>query len=184
MECDDDYGGGWLFHHQHEKLTGVKCNMETKRYDTERNYANHVQYDDWRTITINRYLVNLVRDLQRIVRFGARMDLHACVRLFLPQEDKEEEGFEVTIRDILVIGGRDDADALPAACRLGLRNDTADIPINHLHRKLIANYANDENIITLLLYHVLPDGALCSPGKDWDAVQHTVYNREWESSDW
>ena len=50
------------------------------------------------------------------------------------------------------------------------------ITIDHPHlRDRIAEYANDKNIITLLLYHILPDGALCSPGKDLEPVQHTVY---------
>ena len=132
---------------------------------------------NWRASTINRNLVNLFKGLQRVIHDSKKMGLHACVRLVSPHSHSVLDADSVSdsdpiSADVLVIGrNKDDADALPAACR---RGDVDIITIDHLPDR-IAEYANDKNVITLLLYHILPDGALCSPGKDWEPAQHTLY---------
>ena len=127
----------------------------------------------WYATTINMNLDNLLKDLQRVIFNAKKMGLHACVRLVSPQdeEEDEEEDAESNIPkgDILVIGSEENADALPAVCSVGYYAVDI-IPINHLDRDLIAR------VLTLLLYHVSPDGALCSPGKDWEPMQYMQYN--------
>ena len=136
-----------------------------------------------RASTKNRNLVNLFKGLQRVIYDSKKMGLHACVRLVSPHSysvldaDSDSDSDPISA-DVLVIGrNKDDADALPAACRRGdVRGEVDIITIDHPHLPgRIAEYANKKNIITLLLYHILPDGALCSPGKDWEPAQDTLY---------
>ena len=136
----------------------------------------------WYATTINMNLDNLLKDLQRVIFNAKKMGLHACVRLVSPQdeEEDEEEDAESNIPkgDILVIGSEENADALPAVCSVGYYAVDI-IPINHLDRDLIAKYVppvHGARVLTLLLYHVSPDGALCSPGKDWEPMQYMQYN--------
>ena len=136
----------------------------------------------WYATTINMNLDNLLKDLQRVIFNAKKMALHACVRLVSPQYEEENEGEDeesnIPKGDILVIGSEENADALPAVCRVGYYAVDI-IPINHLDRDLIAKYAltvHGARVLTLLLYHVLPNGALCSPEKDWEPMQYVQYN--------
>ena len=140
----------------------------------------------WYATTINMNLDNLLKDLQRVIFNAKKMGLHACVRLVSSQdeEEDEEEDAESNIPkgDILVIGSEENADALPAVCRVGYYAVDI-IPINLLDRDLIAKYAlpvHGARVLTLYTYvhlvHVPPNGALCSPGKDWKPMQYMQYN--------